>query len=411
MKIHLLTVVAIALIMASCTVEPSNEEIQINLLQNPAEPGASLPFLSLGKDALLLAWVQKENDSLSIMRYAQFSGSTWSSPREIARGHDWFVNWADFPMIAQNASGITLAHFLAKSADATYAYDIHTTLSNGDGVFNSNDFVLNTDSTQTEHGFVTMLPASDSSFFITWLDGRNTVEDADVQAMNLRAGWLTNDGLKFDEDLLDHKTCDCCQTGAAFTTNGPVVVYRDRTDDEIRDISIVRKVAGKWTDPVTVYADNWKINGCPVNGPKVAASGNLLSVAWFTAAEGVPKVQIAFSEDAGQTFQLPTTVNTGAPIGRVGLVMDSTGRSIVSWMESNDGIVEIKVMAVNSNGHRSSAITVAQSNASRATGFPQIALTQDKLMIAWTDIAEETPSIKTAFINTRFLKILKDKKT
>ena len=48
---------------------------------------------------------------------------------------------------------------------------------------------------------------------------------------------------------------------------GPVAVYRDRSPEEIRDISVVRLVDGVWTEPAPVHADNWMIEGCPVNGP------------------------------------------------------------------------------------------------------------------------------------------------
>ena len=51
-----------------------------------------------------------------------------------------------------------------------------------------------------------------------------------------------------------------------MTADGPVVVYRDRSEQEIRDISIVRLHDGKWSQPSSVFEDNWKINGCPVNG-------------------------------------------------------------------------------------------------------------------------------------------------
>ena len=43
--------------------------------------------------------------------------------------------------------------------------------------------------------------------------------------------------------VLDARACDCCQTDAAMTSAGPVVVYRNRTEEEIRDIYIARGTA------------------------------------------------------------------------------------------------------------------------------------------------------------------------
>src|SRR5690606_40682603 len=61
-------------------------------------------------------------------------------------------------------------------------------------------------------------------------------------------------------------------------------LYRDRTVDEIRDIHVARLEDGAWRTLPAVHADNWKIAGCPVNGPAIAATGNDAVVAWFSAA-------------------------------------------------------------------------------------------------------------------------------
>ena len=68
-----------------------------------------------------------------------------------------------------------------------------------------------------------------------------------------------------------------------MTAEGPVVVYRDRSEaeKEIRDISIVRLKGKKWSAPRPVFQDGWRLNGCPVNGPAVAAAGRRVAVAWF----------------------------------------------------------------------------------------------------------------------------------
>ncbi|MDZ7647099.1 MAG: hypothetical protein U5K54_07905 [Cytophagales bacterium] len=110
-----------------------------------------------------------------------------------------------------------------------------------DGKEWSKPFLLNTDNKEAEHGFVTILPYGDN-FFVTWLDGRNTVmenmegdhHDGHQGAMSLRAAIIDPNGNGLNEWELDNKTCDCCQTTAAITSNGPVVVYRDRSDEEIR---------------------------------------------------------------------------------------------------------------------------------------------------------------------------------
>ncbi|MBK7651802.1 MAG: hypothetical protein IPJ20_15225 [Flammeovirgaceae bacterium] len=92
------------------------------------------------------------------------------------------------------------------------------------------------------------------------------------------------------------------QTTAAITSNGPVVVYRDRSDEEIRDMSIVRLINDEWTKPQAVHEDHWKIAGCPVNGPRISNYENTLAVTWFTAASDSAQVNVSFSSDGGTSF-------------------------------------------------------------------------------------------------------------
>ena len=80
---------------------------------------------------------------------------------------------------------------------------------------------------------------------------------------------------------------------------------------------MLRFVNGTWTSPKTLYNDNWKINGCPVNGPRAASIENTLVVAWFAAPNETSQVNVIFSEDAGEHFLKPIKVDLGNPNGRV----------------------------------------------------------------------------------------------
>ena len=50
--------------------------------------------------------------------------------------------------------------------------------------------------------------------------------------MTLRYASFDGEGNKIEESLLDDKVCDCCQTDAAMTSKGPIIVYRNRSDEE-----------------------------------------------------------------------------------------------------------------------------------------------------------------------------------
>jgi hypothetical protein len=184
--------------------------------------------------------------------------------------------------------------------------------------------------------------------------------------------------------VLDTRVCDCCQTSAAMTSRGPVVVYRDRSEAEIRDIMILRQVEGDWTTPRAVYDDNWEINACPVNGPAVAAEGEHVAVAWFTGARDTAKVQLAFSTDAGSTFGAPIRIDEGIPAGRVGLQW-LDGAVLVSWLERGAADTAfVKVLRVMQNGTMEDPITVSNSSGTRSSGFPRMTRLADGVLLAWT---------------------------
>ena len=386
-------------LLTSCT-EPVKKDTQaVNFIDSPAGEYSSLPNLISNGDKTFMSWVITSGDTLTSLYYAELKDGEWKTPQKILQGTEWFVNWADFPMIVEN-KGNLLSHVLKKSSAGSYSYDVKLNLLPKGSKKWATDLPLHTDGTPTEHGFVSAVPYKDSSFFITWLDGRNTEEKEDGSrgAMTLRAAIVSERGEVSKDTLLDTRTCDCCQTTAAITTNGPVVIYRDRSEEEIRDMSIVRHVGGKWTAPKTIYHDNWLIKGCPVNGPKMASLGNNLVVAWFTAAGDLPKVNLVFSNDGGEKFDSPIQVDEADAIGRVDVVLLNADTAIVSWMESKDKGAQLKAVKISRSGKKSESKIIAQMHGSRNSGFPQMELVGDKVYFAWTDVTKDVGNIKTAYV-------------
>ncbi len=351
----------------------------------PAAPGAGQQNLAVGPDGrVYLTWVERRPDTSYALRFAVLGGS-WSTPRTITEGRDWFVNWADFPSLAALGERDLVAHWLAKSGRSTYAYDVRLSRSADGGASWSAPVTPHRDATATEHGFATLLPLPGGLAGAIWVDGRNYVlPDSARHEMSLRLATLDARGQAGPEVELDARICDCCQTAAATTSEGPVVVYRDRSPEEIRDIGIVRLVDGAWTAPRLVAPDGWQINACPVNGPSVAAEGRRVAVAYFTAAGGPRRVKVAFSEDAGATFGAPVDVDDGRPAGRVAVIM-VPGGALVSWLEDTGAGAEVRVRRVGADGDRGDAMAVARTSAARPSGFPRMVRAADRVVFAWRD--------------------------
>ena len=135
---------------------------QVRELPTPAAEGSIGPNLSVAPDGrVLLSWIERLGDGRHALRFAVKQGDGWSAPRVIAEGADWFVNWADFPSIVALPDGSLAAHWLVKSAAATYAYDVRIARSTDGGTHWSAPIVPHRDGTPTEHGFVSLFPARD----------------------------------------------------------------------------------------------------------------------------------------------------------------------------------------------------------------------------------------------------------
>jgi hypothetical protein len=357
-------------------------------LASPAAPGSGEPNLAKGPDErVYLSWLEPAGDTAHALRFATLEGERWSTARTIAQGSNFFVNWADFPSIVAGPGDRLAAHWLQRSDTARYAYGVRVAQSFDGGVAWTPPIIPHRDGSPTEHGFVSLFAAGDSLGAI-WLDGRNFAGAGEGihPNMMLMTTTVAGNGSTGTERVLDERVCDCCQTSLAIAASGPVLVYRDRSPDEIRDISIIRWIDSGWTRPAPVHPDHWKIDHCPVNGPAIAADGEHVAVAWFTSAGDSGRVFLAQSGDGGATFDAPVRIDEGNPVGRVDVVARGRGGAIVSWMEFTAGRqAEVRVRSVNRRGLRGESTVIARSSGERASGFPQMVVARDYLIFAWTE--------------------------
>ena len=387
------------------------DQVILKMIPTPCESGGEPNLHITNSGKALLSWVEYANDSTDALVYSTLSEGAWSKPNLIAHGNDWFVNWADFPSIVTygNKEDYIAAHWLQKSAEGTYDYDIKIAQSLDGGKQWQPHFLLNQDGIAAEHGFVTMISTNDNTLFATWLDGRYTKTENDSDghehehggAMTLRGGFIHSDNTITGDIELDSRVCDCCQTSAARTSNGVIVAYRDRSEDEVRDITIVRQVGFDWTQPRKVFEDNWEIAGCPVNGPKIIAEEDKVAIAWFTMANDTAQVKVAFSEDAGASFSTPFRVDEEQPLGRVDIAFKGED-VVVSWLEQKNKKAEIRYATFTLKGEKKSSNLLVKTSPARSSGFPIMERYGDQLLFAWTEITDEeseTTIVRTALVD------------
>jgi hypothetical protein len=333
-----------------------------------------------------MVWTDRGPDSVSQVRLAiRNTSGQWTSPSTVVRDSALFVNFADVPRVAWVSKTEVAVSWLQKTGAGRYDYGVRVARSRDAG----RTWVRSAsphDSTEAgEHGFVSLVPLPAARLAVTYLNGHAHGEGGSSGGTQVAISEFDANGALSKLVTLDKRACDCCQTAAASTPRGMVVVYRDRSADEIRDIAVTRQVNGKWTEPAALSHDRWKINACPVNGPAIAAHGQRVAVAWFSAARDTGKVQLVFSGDAGATFGAPIRIDGGAPVGHVDVVMNTDGSAIVSWIERGQGTqLNIRMRRVSPTRALSNPVTLGEVQGVRPAGWPSIVEDGNGVLVAYT---------------------------
>ncbi len=374
----------------AATVKPAAALSAPRPIASPALAGSRVPNLAALPDGrFAMTWLEPAGGERMALRFAIHDGERWTPAATIAVGDSFFVNWADVPSIRPLGGDRFAAHWLWRSGAGTYSYDVRVSQSMDGGRTWSVPITPHRDGTASEHGFVSLV-ADTGATLAVWLDGRNsagqhaTTHDA-MPEMTLRAASIARDGSLRDEVELDERTCDCCPTAAVATDRGMLVAYRDRSSNEVRDIYVTRREAGRWSAPQRVHADEWHIEGCPVNGPALAANGSHVAILWYTAAADSPRVYLAFSEDAGEHFGAPVRVDGGDPIGRVSLALLADGSALATWLEASGRDALVRGVRVTPRAAPGVAFTVATTSATRASGYPRVVISGKHILFAWTE--------------------------
>ncbi len=395
------TVLGLALGLLAGKVSAASVRSTIRAVSSPAPAGSAEPRLAVSANGIAMSWFEPRPGGGHRLRCALRDEDHWSPSSTIAEGDSFFVNWADFPSLRWQGGHRWAAHWMWKRGSGTYAYDVRVAFSDDDGRSWSSPVTPHRDDTPTEHGFASLVvePGGLRAF---WLDGRNffgAPEDAAPGPdMTIRTALIDSTRGLSDELELDARTCDCCATAAVATARGTVLAYRDRSPDEIRDIAVVRSEGGRWSAPLIVHADGWKIPGCPVNGPAMDARGDLVVLGWYTAAAETARVLVAWSSDAGASFTPPVRIDGGNPAGRVAVAMLPDGDAQVAWLENGEKDASIQTRRVAADGTLGPTGIVVRTSPARASGFPQLVRDGRSLVFAWTE-AGKPSRIRLARMN------------
>ena len=367
------------LIIIGCTV-PESDKL-------PFGEGSRYPHLAkIHSGGLLVSWLEPIDSTTFGLYWSEFGKGKWSEPGLIYSSKDFFINWADFPSIFELNDSTLVTHWPEMSSTGTYDYDVRLAFSMDRGYSWSDPIIPHRDGKNAEHGFVSFYKDDKENLGLVWLDGRQMVGGHEGHgSMNLFTTMFDKNFSQNKDFSIDAMVCECCPTSALHTNGATLVAYRDRNESELRDINILRKVNGIWQEPYTIHNDGWVISGCPVNGPKLAEKNNKVAAAWYTAPNGEPRVNVAFSNNLGESFSSPIRIDSGSPEGRVDIEWYNNSALVVCWLEAHDEYSTLVFRTVSKDGTLSPVQDVVTLAGGRGIGYPQMVSLGNKLWFLWTD--------------------------
>ena len=367
----------------------------VELLPRLETYAAVAPNWVRGSTFPTLMWMERGKAKTMKLQQSVFRESAWTKQQTKATSKNAFINWADFPQAAVSEQGESLYALLENLDYPGFSYGVRMVTHQTDSNW------LHQDMSGVEHGFPSVVAHPEGGWLAVWLDGRGGNGHGGGPAgekMSFMATRVSPKGVAGNEILIDGRTCSCCSTDLAFTKDGNAwAVYRDRDQEEIRDIALVQIPAtfdqaldssNTKLQPRIPVADGWKIPGCPVNGPALAVHENQLAYSWFTMGKqgNQPQVRLAFSCDGGAVFSTPLRVDSGHSLGRVDLEFVDSNAVLVTWLETQGrGAVWMAKVLNIQTGETSPAIPLGAVSGSRTDGFLRLFKHQSQIYAAWLD--------------------------
>ena len=331
-----------ALLLALCVAAFGQAHQHDKMPAAPVANGQFNPSVAADqRGGFYLAYVQRTGTASDVMVRHSADGKTFTAPVRVndvagdaavrnenppkvivAPNHDVYVCWAN--------------------ERERWKGNIRFARSTDGGKTFSKALTLNSDAAAPPvgHAFQSLAVDTQGRIFIAWIDERRKTK-AD------RGGeiWMsvsTNRGQSFGRDYrILSDVCECCRTTLVVDAHGTLFLsYRTvpHAGPMLRDIVVARSQnSGKTFTPVSVSADGWEVNGCPVAGPSLNldAAGNPV-VVWFMGDEAKPGLYFSRSTDGGKTYAPRQTLDAAQHIGKHVHLAGGIGKQLfVAWDDAD----------------------------------------------------------------------------
>ena len=347
--------------------------------------GISPRVTAMYDGSVLLTWLEPVSEKLARLRASFWQDGAWSVPVTVVEAQPFSRHPSESPGIIALSKTNLIAYWSQKpprDITRTKEVDVYFSVSTDRGIRWSSPTLASTSGTGEESSYASAARTDATHAALIWLDGANWAKQKRVSLMSRSVG---SDGSASTTTVIDPDTCTCCPTSLVPTDTGLVAAYRGHSAENVRDISLLQNVEGRWSEPHIPHADHWHFAGCPVNGPHLDVNGPTVAIVWFSAADD-PKVQLAFSHDKGGQFALPIRVDEGNVVGRAQVVLVTLQSALAFWLEHRSGTTRLLGRRVRDDKTLGVPFEVARGS---GLGYPHAVRSGTNALITW---AEEAPT-------------------
>jgi hypothetical protein len=239
-------------------------------------------------------------------------------PQLATSGGKVFLGW-----IEPNEENTTVIYYVAESTDdgKTFGEPVRTHESDG-----------------ARPNFLAMTADQSGNVVASWLDHRAGIQQPFAATKKADASSFTADTQVYSSPN-ETGVCPCCPTAATIGPDEQLYVAFRNQLDGFRDIYVGQRAIGsdgEFSSPVRVPSEpTWKFDGCPHDGPSLAADSLNLYVAWMDASSGTPRCYFSYKPLGGGNFTAPAPLNARSEAEQGNAKIVSFGEGLIgTWEET-----------------------------------------------------------------------------
>jgi len=333
-------------------------------------------------------WLAKVENNHLLVYKSKDKGKSFSKPVVVTPETE------NISADGENRPKIAVAHdgtvFLTwtQSLPKKYSGDIRFSRSTDSGNTFSKPITLNDDGRITSHRFDSLAIDDSGRVVIAWLDARKREAAREkgkkYTGISLSSTQSDNNGATFSANrMLQEHVCECCRISLAWTTDGPVVFWRNIFNTNTRDFAISRLDTGEIR---RVTDDEWQVDSCPHHGGDMAVGNqDRLHLVWFTS--GKTRQGLFYKNIIGKIESSSMAIGNTEARASHPSVSASGNTVLLTWRELDGGSISAQIMYSNDAGTTwSDPQSLAKT--SGAADYPIPMANGEQMLVIWNTTAE-----------------------